>query len=71
MVVMWRAALALLVGFLVFYVLAPTSGTDSRCYEWPLGIEVPCGIEVAVGIGAATTILVGVALMWARRRRVT
>jgi hypothetical protein len=71
MAVTWRLALALLVGLAVFYVLAPTSGAGSRCYEWPLGLEVPCGIELAVGIGAGAAVLIGVALLWAQRRRVT
>lgn len=67
----WRLALALIVGFAVFYVLAPTSASGIACYEWPLGLEVPCGIEFAVGVGAAAAVLVGVTLLWAHRRRVT
>jgi hypothetical protein len=68
MATIWRLTQALLVGFVVFYVLAPTSGAGSRCYEWPFGLEVPCGIEVAVGIGAAAAVLIGLGLMWAQRR---
>jgi hypothetical protein len=67
----WRLVLALLVGFAVFYVLAPTSGAGSRCYSWPFGLEVPCGIEFAMGIGAAAAVVIGVGLLWGKRRRVT
>ena len=70
MAVIWRLALALLVGFAVFYVLAPLSGAGSRCYSW-WGFEVPCGIEMAVGIGAAAAVLISVGLLWAQRRPMT
>jgi hypothetical protein len=62
--VVWRLVLALLIGFAVFYVLAPTSGAGSRCYESPLGLQVPCGIEFALGIGAAAVVLIGAVLLW-------
>ena len=71
MATIWRLALALLIGLAVFYVLAPTSGAGSRCYEWPFGQEVPCGIEFAIGVGAAAVVLIGMGLLWAQRRRVT
>jgi MYXO-CTERM domain-containing protein len=67
----WRLVLALLVGFAVFYVLAPTSGAGHRCYSWPFGLEVPCGIELAMGTGSAAAVLIGVALLWVKRRRMT
>lgn len=69
MAIAWRLGLALLVGFAVFYVLAPLSGAGGRCYEWPLGMEVPCGIEFAVGIGTAAGALIGLGLLLTKHRR--
>ena len=66
----WRLAVALLVGFAMFYVLAPLSGAGNRCFSW-FGLEVPCGIEFALAIGVATAVLIAVGLLWAQRRRVT
>jgi hypothetical protein len=71
MAVLWRLALAMLVGFSVFYVLAPLAGAGFRCYEWPFGLEVPCGIEFAIGVGAVAALLIGAGLLWAQRRRRT
>lgn len=70
MATMVRVGLALLVGFIVFVVLVPTSGAGSRCYSL-LAFEVPCEGAVAAAAGATSAAVVGVALWLTGRRRVT
>lgn len=65
-----RSGLALLVGFVVFVVLVPTSGAGSRCYSL-LAFEVPCEGALAAGAGAVSAVVVGLALWLTRRGRVT
>jgi len=42
MATMAKLGFALLVGFVVFAILVPTSGSGSRCFSL-LAFEVPCG----------------------------
>ncbi len=65
-----RVGVALLVGFVVFVVLVPTSGAGSRCYSL-LAFQVPCEGALAAAAGATTAALMGVALWLTGRRRVT
>ena len=61
---------ALLVGFVVFVVLAPTSGAGSQCYSL-LAFQVPCEGALAAAAGVMTSAVIGVALWLRGRRRVT
>jgi hypothetical protein len=65
-----RVGVALLVGFVVFVVLVPTSGAGSRCFSL-LAFEVPCEGGVAAAAGATAAAVVGVALWLRGRRRAT
>jgi hypothetical protein len=65
-----RVGVALLVGFVVFVVLVPTSGAGSRCYSL-LAFQVPCEGALAAAAGATTAALIGVGLWLTGRRRVT
>lgn len=61
---------ALLVGFLVFVVLVPTSGAGDRCFSL-LAFQVPCEGAVAVAAGATTAAVIGVGLWLTGRQRST
>ena len=67
---MVRVGAALLVGFVVFVVLVPTSGAGSRCFSL-LAFQVPCEGAVAAAAGATTAALLGVGLWLTGRRRNT
>ena len=69
MVTVAKAGFALLVGLGVFFLLAPTSGADSRCFS--LLTEVPCSGELAFAAGAVAAAVVGLALWLMGRRRAT
>lgn len=65
-----RVGVAVLVGFVIFVVLVPTSGAGSRCYSL-LAFEVPCQGAIAAGAGAASAAVVGAVLRLVGRRRMT
>jgi hypothetical protein len=65
-----RLGFALLVGFVVFVILVPTSGAGSRCFSL-LAFDVPCDGRLAFAAGAAGAAVVSLALWLMRRRRVT
>jgi hypothetical protein len=66
-----KIGLALLGGFAVFAILAPTSGAGARCYSFLFGIEVPCEGGLAIAAGAVSAAVLGVALWRASRPRMT
>jgi len=70
MATMAKLGFALLVGFVVFAILVPTSGSGFRCFSL-LAFEVPCDGRLAFAAGAASAAVVGLALWLMGRRRVT
>ena len=70
MVTILRLGAALLIGFVVFVVLVPTSGAGSRCFSL-LAFQVPCEGAVAAAAGATTAAVIGVGLWLTGRRRIT
>ena len=65
-----RVGAALIVGFVVYAVLVPTSGAGSRCFSL-LAFQVPCEGAVAAVAGPTTAAVVGVGLWLTGRRRTT
>ena len=65
-----RIGAALLVGFAVFFVLAPTSGSGIGCSSL-LFREVPCGGAMAAAAGLAAALIVGVGIWLLSRGRAT
>jgi hypothetical protein len=64
-----RLAFAILVGFAVFFILAPTSGAGARCFSSLFEFEVPCSGELAIAAGAAAALVVGIVFWRISRRR--
>lgn len=61
-VILAKAAVVFLAGFIVFVILVPTGGAEPPlCYS-PLSFQVPCDGRVAIAVGAVTGALVGLAL---------
>jgi hypothetical protein len=65
-----KVGAALLVGFLVFVILVPTSGAGSRCFSL-LAFQVPCEGGVAAAAGVTTAAVIGLGLWLTGRRRST